>query len=115
MIFLALLNWSLIPNRNISLALVPTRSSLFLLQERDTTIVDGQLDFGRRRLFYFWNLSFQIIMLPRLSPEMKDSVSFLLQIAETEPLWPVTAFTQVYFYQKYREPLPIPEMMYYLF
>lgn len=53
-------------------------------------------------------------MLPSLSPEIMDYTSFLKQIEETDPWWPEIALVQVYFYQKYKEPLPIPEIIYYL-
>lgn len=92
----------------------PIKISLFLLHDNETIIFEILLVLGMVIVFSLSNLSFQIIINPARSPEIKDFVSFLLQIEETDPLCPNIDFTHFSFSQKYIDPFPIPETIYFL-
>ena len=65
---------------------MPTIIYLSLLQDKETIIFDGQFVLGAVITFSFLKPSFQIIILPVLSPEIKELQSFLSAKAETDPL-----------------------------
>ena len=77
----------------MSLDLVPTSISLLLLHERETIMLEMQFVFGNSSTFSFLNSAFQMMIFPVLSPEMKEEMSYLLAMADTDPVCPGTALT----------------------
>lgn len=74
------------------LPLVPIRSCFLLPWERATTMFEGLFVLGKERVFYLVKVSDQKIILPVLSPEIKELVSVRLHNADTEPVCPTIAF-----------------------
>lgn len=71
---------------------------------------ENKLFFSIEQVYSFSNSLPQTKIPPVLSPEMNKLGPFFSPEAkaETDPLWPVTAFLHLSSYQKYIEPLVIP-------
>ena len=82
------------------LPFVPIRSCFLLLWQRETIILEGLLVLGTLISLSFVKVSLQNIILPVLSPLMKELQSVLFVRTDTDPMWPTSALMDFPFYQK---------------